>query len=935
MRVRIIGGGVAGLCCALALRHRAGIEDVVVYERDPGDQPPDRMGHGLILMQNGVDALAAVGASRLLEGCTPLRRASFRDAAGRVLETDTLDGVYVMTRAAIIAGLRARLPADSLRYGHRCVQVALEPDGRVGSVHFENGRALRGAEADLWIGAGGVNSLLCRALNPGLERPLSPVFEVVTSTHLPAMAARLGDRFIKTRLEARGLAFGLLAPTADRVIGFLQFDTRRHPPPPRGASSEQLRGWLLELLRDTPAPIEDYLRVADMGSAHLWRPVNAPIPARLHSPNSVLIGDAAHPMLPFTSQGVSAALEDGIVLAAGLRSEGLDALGAFSESRRRAASAFIDGGRQILASFLGERGDFEVPYVDGEVSELDDHVGLPAQEVRQLVDLLDSDRDGALRRDDFAASDALIDPEGAGLDLGALFDELDRDADGVLAPEDMVEAFAAAPPDSSPELRRARATLSPHKFDGFSAQARTARALAPLLAAGVPDRAAVLAALAADNIMPSDAAADQLMAILAEDRDPGRASARWVELRKPVRAPAEDPLFADSQVDRAVLRERAFNYRWATVPEGVIPLTAADPDFPMAEEIRAAITSYVSAGYLSYGPAEGLPAYREAVAGRLQRRFDVACSPGQVLAANSAASALYLAARYCLKPGQEALIADPVDFLLERSVVAAGGIVRRFPVRPGEGDRFDLAAIEAMITPGRTRLLSLCNPHNPLGLVWTREEQQQLAELALRRDLWIVSDEVWADIVYHPHRLTSMASLGPEVAARTFTVLGFSKNYALAGLRLGALVSPTEEAHRAVVSMSHADETAYGVSTLSQIAGVAAIQRGNSWLRRYVGHLQRRRNQALARLRQIPGVRCNLPQGTFVLFPDVSALGREVTELVDLLAERYAVRVVPGSPAFFGPGAAGHLRISYATSEAILGEGLDRLERGLRELAVR
>ncbi|MCB9794669.1 MAG: aminotransferase class I/II-fold pyridoxal phosphate-dependent enzyme, partial [Alphaproteobacteria bacterium] len=928
MRVRIIGGGVAGLCCALALRHRAGIEDVLVYERDPGDQPPDRMGHGLILMQNGVDALAAVGASRVLDGCTPLRRAYFRDAQDRTLSTDTLEGVFVVTRAAIISGLRGRLPAEALRYEHRCVQFALEPDGRVDAVVFDNGLTLRGSEADLWIDASGVNSRLCRAFNPGLERPLSRVFEVVTSTHLPELARELGDRFIKTQMEEQGLAFGMLAPTAERVIGFLQFDRERHEPPGRGWSGEQLRGWLLEVLRQAPPRIQDYLRVADMGSAHLWRPVNAPIPARLRGPNAVLIGDAAHPMLPFTSQGVSAALEDAVVLPRMLQERGLDALDDFIEQRRRATTVYIDGGRQILASFLRTTEDFERPYIDGEASELDEHVGLPEHDVRQLVDLLDRDRDGDLGLDELRGITALVDPEEMGVDVEALFQEMDLDGDGRLSPDEVVVALAGAAEQASPALRRVRATLSLHQFDGFSAQARATVVLAPLLGKGRPSREAVSAALASWSLMPSEAALTGLMEILAEEGDARRAVARWLEFRRPVRAPAEDPLFADHNVDRAVLRQRAYNYRWATVPEGVIPLTAADPDFPMAEEIREALTEYIGAGYLSYGPGEGLPEFREGLARRMSQRFDVPCTPGQVLAANSAASALYLAVRYCLKPGEEALIADPVDFLLERSVRAAGGVVKRFPVSAQEGARFDLEAIEAMITPGRTRLLSLCNPHNPLGLVWTREELASLCELALRHDLWIISDEVWADIVYRPHRLTSTAALGPEVAARTFTVLGFSKNFALAGLRLGALISPSEQAHRAIVTMSHADETAYGVSTVSQIAGVAAMAHGDTWLRRYVGHLQRRRNQALERLRQMPGVRCHLPQGTFVIFPDVSELGVEVTTLVERLAQEHGVAVVPGSPAFFGPGAAGHIRISYATSEAILGEGLDRLERG-------
>lgn len=936
MHIRVLGGGVAGLCFALACHQRAGLKDVLVYERDPGQQPPDRMGHGLILMQNGVDALAAVGARGLLDDCTPLRRAVFRDARGRVTQTETLSGVYCLTRAAIITGLRARLPAATLCYEHHCTQVAVDAAHRVTSVHFSNGAVVGAGAADLWVGASGYRSPMCSALNPGLKRDLSPVHEIVTSTHLPELAAELGDRFIKTALPDRQIAFGLLAPSRDQVIGFLQFNAARHQSPPRWASQEQLRGFLLELLEGAPDPIGDYLRLADMRTAHVWRPVNAALPARLHGPNAVLIGDAAHPMLPFTSQGVSAALEDGVLLADALANGGLDAVPAFVEARRRAAGVFIEGGQRILASFLGEGEQFEVPYVDGEASELGDHVGLDARAVAELHALLDVDQDGRLDRAELEPLVDLARRNDLAEEAALLFAQLDRDQDGAISLEALAAGLGRDAADVPPALGRIRALLSPQVLAHLTIEQRAARALAALMRAvhGPPTRAMIGKALASVEILATDAVLDQLLALLEADPDPVRLMQRLLKGKRVGRPPAEDPLFADHHVDRSILKKRAFNFRWATVPEDVVPLTAADTDFPMAEEIREALTAYIAAGYLNYGPAEGLPDFREACAERFTQRYEVPCTPDRVLATNAAASALYLAVRCCLEPGQEALIADPVDFLLERSVLAAGGVVKRFAVRPKEHSegRIDLDALERQITPGRTRLLSVCNPHNPMGMVWNPAELAAMADLALRHDLWIVSDEVWGDLVYPPHRLTSMASLGPEVAARTFTVSGFSKNFALAGLRLGVLVSPSAALQQRVVTMAHADETAYGVSTLSQVAGLAALRHGDPWLRRFVRHLQRRRDQAVGRLRQMPGITCPLPQGTFVVFPRFSGVALDAVALVEHLRERHRVAVVPGSPRFFGPAAAGHLRISYATSEAILGEGLDRLERGLEEL---
>ncbi|MFF3159912.1 aminotransferase class I/II-fold pyridoxal phosphate-dependent enzyme [Streptomyces sp. NPDC057910] len=289
----------------------------------------------------------------------------------------------------------------------------------------------------------------------------------------------------------------------------------------------------------------------------------------------------------------------------------------------------------------------------------------------------------------------------------------------------------------------------------------------------------------------------------------------------------EDPLFADAAVDLPTLRQRAYNHRWAVHPPDVIPLTAADSDFPVSEEIMSAVHRYLEAGYLPYGPPEGLPELRRAAAAR-HARNGLRCDPDTILPTDGAASALFLAVRMLITaPGDEAIIPDPVDFLLSRSVGAAGGVVRRWPIRNGI---FDVTELEALITP-RTRLISVCNPHNPLGRVLRRDELEAIANAALSHRLRILSDEVWSDIVYPPHKHISIASLDSEVAARTFTVFGFSKSYALAGLRLGLLVAPDAAQRRYLMQLAQAGETAFGASTDSQIAGAAAYEHGGPGLR--------------------------------------------------------------------------------------------------------
>ncbi len=389
-------------------------------------------------------------------------------------------------------------------------------------------------------------------------------------------------------------------------------------------------------------------------------------------------------------------------------------------------------------------------------------------------------------------------------------------------------------------------------------------------------------------------------------------------------------LFADEAVRMDLLRERAHNMRWAELPPDVIALTAADPDFPVAPEIRGAIRDYVGGGVLSYGPAEGLPSFRHAAARFALERRGIDAHPDRVLATDSAAAAMHVVARFALEPGDEAIIFDPVDFLFQQSVEAAGGRVVRSPIDPARG-AFDVEDVRARITP-RTRLIGLCNPHNPFGLVATREELQALGELAVEHDLWILSDEIWSDIVFPPHEHVSIASLGPEIAARVLTVFGFSKSFGLAGLRIGFLVAPDAAVFEAVIEASHARSTMFGAATVSQIGAQAAYEHGWYWVDAFLDHLLGVRDRAVARLNAIEGVTCRAPQGTYLLFPDVSAFGLSSMELTDYLLTEGRVAVVPGAARWFGPGAEGHIRIAFPTSNAIIDEGLDRFEGALARL---
>lgn len=961
-KITILGAGVTGLSCALALLKRTRCQSIEILERETLDSLPLKPGHGLLLMQNGVKALQALGIDGLLSNSTVIKRAVFRDNKGIPIRVDELDSVYCVTRSEIIAALKSALPRNCLRLNQHVERVIV---GSGTSVHerqidklvFENGEVDELENTDFIIDAAGIGSPLFKALYPGVQRPKSRVKEIVTSSHMPDLAQQLKGAFIKTQFSEAGLAFGLLAPTSTQVIGFLQFDSDRYSPPKNEPA--EIEKFLKHLLINAPEPIPTYLDSADYNSAHVWHPTNTDMPKHIHCKNGLMLGDAAHPLLPFTSQGISAALEDAIMFADLIEDSNTDLpftskLKGFSIDRERDMREYIDGGRKILQSFIDPSYGFSLPYVDGAASNLESHLSLPKGSLRQLIQVLDIDSDGFLNRQEFDLALLLLDIELSPEQSSRLFTYLDANFDGKLSYDEFIQAIAGNDETEFSTLHFLREQLSSSRnLSLLTIRGRLANVFRQLdrNGNGVLDFEEFRVATASLGILytanqtrkafneldkNSDGTInfeEMLGSIALHKNAYAKDISERLQRLSGLTGDFSDQLFSDDKVNLAVLRNRAFNFRWATLAEDTIPLTAADSDFPISQEISNAVQAYIGQGYLPYGPAGGLPHFRDTVAQHYLTKHNVSCRADQVLATDSAASALYLVANFALSLGDEAIIADPVDFLFERSVVAAGGVVRRFKLDRSQNFAFDPAQIESLIN-NKTRLLSICNPHNPSGRVWKRTELETLCEIALKHRLWIMSDEVWADIVYSDNDFCSVASISPEIASRTFTIYGFSKGYGLAGLRAGVLICPDVDTSQVVLAQSHADETAYGVSTLSQIAGIAAIELAQDWLSSFVDHLQQQRDFAIERLNGFESLSCHSPEGTFVLFPKITGFDHDATAIVDVLAKHHGIAVVPGSPQFFGPGAAGHIRLSIATSRAILTEGLERLEGGLKKLNV-
>lgn len=386
-------------------------------------------------------------------------------------------------------------------------------------------------------------------------------------------------------------------------------------------------------------------------------------------------------------------------------------------------------------------------------------------------------------------------------------------------------------------------------------------------------------------------------------------------------------LFSNEAVQLDVLKQRAFNYRWAEVPDGVIPLTAADPDFGVAQEIRDAIIRYTQAGCFSYTPKRGLPEFILAIQQYLSETKGEEVDGACILPIDSAARGMYLIAEALLAPGDEAIVFNPVDFLFKKCVEHAGATPVSYPANVANG-KIDLSQLEASITP-KTKMICLCNPHNPLGLLYDRDDLQLILDLAEQYDLWILNDEIWADIVYPEKPFLSILNVDKAKNHRVFSVYGLSKSFGIAGLRVGCIYGGDPKLFERIVDVSGVMETAGGISSLSQVAGIACLNESRYWLDGFKTHLTEMRNYLCDRVNHMPGISCRVPQATYLAYVDVRALGLRSESLVNDLARNHRISVIPGGEKFFGSNSEGYIRICFATSRAILQEGLDRLEQGI------
>ncbi|MGH8131737.1 MAG: pyridoxal phosphate-dependent aminotransferase [Steroidobacteraceae bacterium] len=364
----------------------------------------------------------------------------------------------------------------------------------------------------------------------------------------------------------------------------------------------------------------------------------------------------------------------------------------------------------------------------------------------------------------------------------------------------------------------------------------------------------------------------------------------------------------------------------------VIGLAAGEPDFDTPAHIAQAGIEAIQNGFTRYTNVEGIDELKDAIIAKFQRDNGLAYERAQILVSSGAKQTLYNLCMAVLDPGDEAVIPAPYWVSYPDMVLLADGL----PVMPlaglAQGYKITARQLAAAITP-KTRLMLLNSPCNPTGAAYTRAELRSLGEVLLEHPRIVIgTDDMYEKIYWEPEAFCSLVTAVPELYARTVTINGVSKAYAMTGWRLGYCGGPKE----IIAAMATLQgQSTSNASSISQKAATAALNSEQTCVKKMNEAFKARRDFVVRALNSLPGVSCLPGAGTFYAFADVSraitALGcRDDHEFTELLLNEAGVAVVPGS----GFGAPGHVRLSFACSMQTLEKALDRIARLLVGRAV-
>jgi len=368
--------------------------------------------------------------------------------------------------------------------------------------------------------------------------------------------------------------------------------------------------------------------------------------------------------------------------------------------------------------------------------------------------------------------------------------------------------------------------------------------------------------------------------------------------------------------------------KWHTYPPDVLPMPVADMDFRSPEPVIRALRERVEHGFFGYGGDR--PEFREVVTARLARRYGWVVAPEAIGLFPGVINSFNLAVKTFTTPGAGVLVHTPTYGPILNCPANHGAVRQDVGLVRSPGGRYEIdqTAFDRAITD-RTRIFLLCNPHNPTGRVFTRAELGKMAEICLRRDLLIVSDEIHCDLVYGGARHTPIASLSPEIEARTLTFMAPSKTFNLPGLKCSIAVITDKEVRDRLQAARSGLVSA--VNILGYSASLAAYRDGDVWLEALLKYLEANRDFLIDYVRaHLPGITVAAPEGTYLAWLDCRSLAIPDGDPYRFFLEEAKVAFSDGT--HFGEAGKGFVRLNFGCPRSLLVEGLERVRRAVERM---
>ena len=362
----------------------------------------------------------------------------------------------------------------------------------------------------------------------------------------------------------------------------------------------------------------------------------------------------------------------------------------------------------------------------------------------------------------------------------------------------------------------------------------------------------------------------------------------------------------------------------------VVGFGAGEPDFNTPENIKQAAIKAIENNFTRYTPASGTLELKQAVCDKMEKDTGLKYTTANVIICNGGKHALTNAFMAILNPGDEVIIPAPYWVSYPEMVKMADGIPVYIETEEENNFKFTMDQLEAAFTP-KTRALVINTPSNPTGMVYTREELQEIADFAVKHEIYVIFDEIYEKLVYEGQH-TNIATLGDEIRKLTIIVNGMAKTYAMTGWRIGYAVAEAPVIKAMSNMQSHATSNP---NSIAQSASVEALTGDQSFIDQMKAEYIKRRDYMVKRINSIEGLSCREPHGAFYIFMNVKGvLGKEhygrmihtAHELCEDILDRALVAMVPSE----GFGLDGYVRLSYATSMEVITTGLDRIEEYLQ-----